>query len=239
MKPLYGAPLKAFCLRIGGKPGASLLVHLSVHEQRRSPRRLLTAAVFACVMISAPWLPEHQAWGQSGPQAVALVTTASEKLAMIVNTKDPDGIKRRELQQVIDATVDVQDIAQFCLGRFWKAATPDERQQYLARFHELLVTEIAGHLGDYQGVNVQVGPVEPSSGIQIVTTTVRRPNTPPTQMEWVVSETTGGPKIIDLQASGTSMRLTHSADFMAYLAHHHYDVHELIEALNHRVAPGE
>jgi len=55
--------------------------------------------------------------------------------------------KRRRLQQIIDATVDVDEIARFCLGQFWRIATPDQQAQYLFAFHDLLVTEIAGHLG--------------------------------------------------------------------------------------------
>jgi ABC-type transporter MlaC component len=47
---------------------------------------------------------------------------------------------------------------------------------------------------------------------------------------------TGNPKIVDLLAGGTSMRLTHSADFTAYLARHRYDVHELIQAMNVQVS---
>jgi phospholipid transport system substrate-binding protein len=197
------------------------------------------AAMLAGVILSTPLWCGQPAWGQSGPQAVALVTATSEQLVLIVNAKDPREDKRRQLRAVIDATVDVDDIARFCLGRFWNVATPDQRQQYLVRFHDLLVSEIAGRLGDYQGVAVQIGAVEPNSDVQIVATMVKRPKDPPVEVDWVVSTTTGRPKIIDLLASGTSMRLTRSADVTAYLAHHHYDVHELIEAMNHQVAQSQ
>lgn len=53
---------------------------------------------------------------------------------------------------MVDATVDVDDIAHFCLGRFWRIATPEEQREYLGLFGELLVTRIAGHLGEYRGV---------------------------------------------------------------------------------------
>src|ERR1039457_4215264 len=103
-------------------------------------------------------------------------------------------------------------------------------------FHDLLVTEIAGHLGEYQGVRVTIGLARASVDTEIVITTVERPNNPTTQVDWVVSTTTGRPKIVDLLAGGTSMRLTQSADFTAYLARHQYNIHELLEGMQRRIA---
>jgi phospholipid transport system substrate-binding protein len=140
------------------------------------------------------------------------------------------------LQSVIDSTVDVDDIARFCLGRFWRIATPDQQKEYMILFHDLLVTEIAAHLGEYQGVRVTMGLARASSDTEIVITMVERPNNPATQVDWVVATNTGGPKIIDLLAEGTSMRLTHSADFTAYLARHQYNIHELVEGMRQRIA---
>jgi phospholipid transport system substrate-binding protein len=192
--------------------------------------------VLGAVVLIAPCGLQQHAWGQSSPDAVAFVRTTSDQLVAIVNAPDSREEKRRRLQQVVDATVDIENVAHFCLGRFWQVATPDQRQQYLARFHELLVTEISGHLGEYRGVQVSMGLARTSADTEIVVTTVVRPNNPTTQVDWVVSSRTGSPKIVDLLARGTSMRLTHSADFTAYLAHHQNDVHELIEAMNQQIA---
>jgi phospholipid transport system substrate-binding protein len=133
----------------------------------------------------------------------------------VVNGAGSPAETRRRLQEVIASTVDVDDIARFCLGRFWQIATPDQQTQYMALFHDLLVTEIAGHLGEYQGVRVTMGLARASADTEIVITTVDRPNNPTTQVDWVVSTSSGSPKIVDLLAEGTSMRLTQSADFTA------------------------
>ena len=97
------------------------------------------------------------AWAQSGEQAVAFVKSMSDQLVAIVNSTDSPREKRRRLKEIVVSSVDVGDIGPFCLGRFWRTATPDQQEQYLALFRQLLVTKIAGHLGDYQGVRVTVG----------------------------------------------------------------------------------
>ena len=47
---------------------------------------------------------------------------------------------------------------------------------------------------------------------------------------------TGSPKIIDLLAEGTSLRVTQASDFSAYLSRHQYNVHALIEGMRQVVA---
>jgi phospholipid transport system substrate-binding protein len=199
------------------------------------PRRSVIALIPAIgVLATAPMT--GRAWGQSAQQAVSFVRSTAERLVAIVNSPDLLPEKRRRLQQVIDATVDVNDIAHFCLGRFWRLATPEQQKQYLAQFGELLVTKIAGHLGEYQGVRVSMGLARAAADTEIVITTIDRPNNPTYQVDWVVSTSTGGPKIIDLLAGGTSLRLTQSSDFAAYLARHQYNIHELIEGMRQLTA---
>jgi phospholipid transport system substrate-binding protein len=183
--------------------------------------------------------PARPARAQSGPQAVGFVKSTSDRLVEIVNNPGSSQDKRRRLQAVIDATVDVDDIARFCLGRFWRIATPDQRTQYMALFHDLLLTEIAGHFGEYQGVHVTMGLARTSEDTEIVITTVERPTAPATQVDWVVATNTGSPKIVDLLAEGTSLRLTQSADFTAYLARHQYNIHELVDGMRQRLARNE
>ena len=178
----------------------------------------------------------RRAWAQPRQQAVTFVKSTAERLVAIVNSEDSPQDKRHRLRQVIDATVDVNDIAQFCLGRFWRIATPEQRQEYLGLFGDLLVTKIAGHLGEYRGVKVTMGLARAAEDTEIVITRVDRPNNPPYQVDWVVSIATGGPKIVDLLAEGTSLRLTQSSDFVAYLARHQYNIHELITAMRQLIA---
>jgi phospholipid transport system substrate-binding protein len=157
-------------------------------------------------------------------------------LAAIVNSPGSLQEKRRRLEKTIDASVDVDEIGRFCLGRFWRIATPDQQQQYRALFRNLLVIKIMGHLGEYEGVRVTMGLARASAATEIVITTVERPNNPAIQVDWVVATNTGSPRIVDMLAEGTSLRLTQSADFTAYLARHQYNVHELVEGMRQQMA---
>jgi phospholipid transport system substrate-binding protein len=64
---------------------------------------------------------------QSAEETVAFVKSTSDQLVAIVNSADSPQEKRRRLKEVLDSAVDVDDIAHFCLGRFWPIATPDQQ----------------------------------------------------------------------------------------------------------------
>lgn len=199
-------------------------------------RRFAMLTLGACVpLISPPWRLHH-AFAQAAEQAVAFVKSTSDQLVAIADSAIAPAEKRLRLERVVDATVDVDDIAHFCIGRFWRLATPEERKQYMVLFRDVLVTEISGHLGEYNGVRVTMGLARASGDTEIVITTVERPGTDTMQVDWVISTGTGRPKIVDLLAEGTSLRLTQSGDFTAYLARHQYNIHELLEGMRQMVA---
>jgi phospholipid transport system substrate-binding protein len=169
-------------------------------------------------------------------RAVAFVRATGDKLISIINGNLSPADKRQTLARVIDSAVDVNGVAQFCLGRFWRTASSKEQQEYTQLFHAVLVNNIAGKLGEYQGVTFSVGRAETRDDNQVVDTTVVRPNNAPTDVQWVISEASGSPKIIDVIAEGTSLRLTQRSDYASYLVRNNNNVQALIEAMRQQIA---
>lgn len=176
------------------------------------------------------------AFAQADASAVNLIQDTSDRLVKIANSSATREEKRERLRAVIDANVDVDEIARFCLGRFWTTATPEQRKDYVRLFRDLLLTKISSHFSEYSGVRVTMGRGRIDAGQEVVNTTVERRNTAAMQVDWVVSRASGGPKVVDLLAGGTSLRMTHSNDFNAYLARHQNNVHELVEGMRRLVA---
>jgi phospholipid transport system substrate-binding protein len=68
-----------------------------------------------------------------------------------------------------------------------------------------------------------------------VTTVVSRPGTAPNRVDWVVGAE-GAPRVIDVIAEGTSLRLTQRSDYAAFLSRNGNNVQALIEALRQQAA---
>jgi phospholipid transport system substrate-binding protein len=171
-------------------------------------------------------------------RASAFVKATGDKLVAVVNGPGSSQQKRQTLTQVIDGTVDVDGVAKFCLGRFWKQASPDQQKRYMTVFHQVLVTNITSKLGEYQGVKLTVGRSEPDGDNTKVDTVVDRPNSPPTNVQWVIGNPSSDPKIVDVVAEGTSLRLTQRSDYASYLSHNNNNIDALIGAMQQQVEQG-
>ena len=198
-------------------------------------RALLTtaAALAALPVLTMPGLP------QPSDQAGAFINTLLHDLTEIVNGNSPMAQKQAALAQIVDRDVDVNDVARFCLGRFWRTATPEQQRDYTTLFHSVLLRNITGKIGDYQGVTFTVGRSQPREGGIAVASTVIRPGNGPSKVDWLLSTASGSPKIVDVIAEGTSLRLTQRSDYASYLSRNNENVQALINAMRQQVSqPG-
>jgi phospholipid transport system substrate-binding protein len=196
-------------------------------------RRHVTTGLAALAVIVLAGMPAAQA--QGAPQAEAFVKQFADELVAIVNGPQGSAAKQQALGPVIDRNVDVDAIARFCLGRFWNQATPSQQQTYTALFHHVLLNNISGHLGEYRGVSYTMTGSKPQGDSELVSTVITRPNAPPANVQWVVSASTGQPKVVDVVAEGTSLRLTQRQDYASYLNRHGGSIDALNAALGRQL----
>lgn len=168
--------------------------------------------------------------------AVGFIRTTGQHLVGVVNGPGSAEAKSAALTQIVDRDVDVDGIAKFCLGRFWRVATQAQRTQYEHLFHRVLVLNVTSKIGDYTGVTIAVGRAVPRAEGVMVATTVTRPGQAPAEVDWLVKQIDGAPKIIDVIAEGTSLRLTQRSDYASYISRHNDSVPALITALRAQAA---
>jgi phospholipid transport system substrate-binding protein len=192
--------------------------------------------LIAGLVAAGSGLSLHRALAQVAEKASAFVQQTGEKLVNIVNGTQAAPDKRRAITQILETAVDVDGIARFCLGRFWRTATPDQQKRYTAAFHEVLVTNISSKLGEYRGVKLSVQHGRQQDDQAIVTTIVERPNNPPTTVDWVIEQPAAVPKIVDVIAEGTSLRLTQRQDYASYMTRNNNDIDALINAMKQQTA---
>jgi len=197
----------------------------------------VSAAALATVSLLASFgMPVAHAQGTSG--AEALVKSFADQLVAVVNGPKDSAAQQAALGPIIDQNVDVDEVARFCLGRFWASATPAQRSQYVTLFHRVLLNNISGHLGEYRGVSIQLTGTHEQPDGTLVGSIINRPNDPPANVQWVVTNASGAPKVVDVVAEGTSLRLTQRQDYASYLVHHGNDIDKLIAALGRQLNSG-
>jgi phospholipid transport system substrate-binding protein len=201
------------------------------------PNRRTFLLLTAASLLAAAGRLVHPALAQSSAgQSSDFVKGIGERLVGVVNGPGSDREKRAKLTQIIDQGVDVDGVARFCLGRFWRSASPDQQKRYTELFHQVLVNNITSKLGEYQGVRFTMNRAQQRDDTDVVSTVVERPNNPPTNVDWIISSAAGAPKIIDVIAEGTSLRLTQRSDYAAYLSRNNNNIDSLINAMRQQVA---
>ncbi len=194
-------------------------------------RHFLTTA---CLGLAVAGLA-HAGHAQSA-NATAFVDETGKMLVGVVNSGASTQEKRAQLLALVDQRVDVNEIAQFCLGAFWRKATSAQQQEYVTLFHRVLSNSITRRIGEYRGVTFALGRSSPQGADTAVATTVTRPGNPPNQVQWIVSTASGQPKIVDVKAEGTSLRQTQRADYYSYLSGNGGNIAAFLQALHRQAA---
>ena len=65
----------------------------------------------------------------------------------------------------------------------------------------------------------------------LVTTSVERPGTPAFNLDWRVADVNGQPRVVDLVAEGTSLRLTQRSEYSAVVQRGGNQVSALLTAM--------
>ena len=201
-------------------------------------RAVLALGSIGSLMVLVPVALIRSAKAEEESAADSFVKQYGDKLVSVVNGDTPLAEKQQTLRPLIEGAVDVDAIARFCLGRFVNVATPQQVGEFTKLFHSVLVENITGKIGEYRGVAFRMAETTMRGNDALVGTIVTRPNQAPTDVRWVVSTATGSPKIIDVIAEGTSLRLTQRSDYASFLSHHSNDVSTLIAAMRQQVAQG-
>ena len=69
----------------------------------------------------------------------------------------------------------------------------------------------------------------------LVNTVVERPGNPPFGLDWRVAEVNGQPKVVDVIAEGTSLRLTTRSEYSSVISRNGGNVGSLLQAMRQQI----
>lgn len=203
------------------------------------PRRRALLAAALVLLAPAASLPARAA---PPPQvASAFIQQAGGELAAELNAPGTVATKRPQLVAFMERVVDVDGVARFVLGRYWRSASPQEQERYIQVFRQALTNGVLIRLGNYTGGGVALEAVraDPAADGVHVSTRITKPGSPPYNVTWVVDDGPGGqPKIVDVIAEGVSLRQTTRSDYASFLQRNGGNLDALVQALQAQVARG-
>ena len=142
--------------------------------------------------------------------------------AAIAILSDQNGsLEAREakVRALLREGLDLRLLGRFVLGKWWRRATPEQRNEYQRLFAEYLTQTYARRLAAYKGEKFTITDTRPIADTDaIVLTTIARPSGPPLKAGWRVRAKGGTHKIVDVVVEGVSMAVAQRQEFAAVTA---------------------
>jgi phospholipid transport system substrate-binding protein len=122
------------------------------------------------------------------------------------------------LADILSRGFDLPLIARFVLGRYWRPATPDQRDSYVELFGKFVIKSYSRHLGGFAGSSFDIVGAEPIGQSDVLVTTIlERKSGPEFKAGWRVRLIDGQHKIIDVMVEGVSMAVSQRQEFASVL----------------------
>jgi phospholipid transport system substrate-binding protein len=162
--------------------------------------------------------------------------TGNELVTAINATNAPVAQRRERVAQILRRSVDVEGVGRFILGRWWRNATPEQQQEYLQLFEQVLIRNLSARFGEYQGVRFSLGRTQARTEEDaLVSTVIERPGNPAFGLDWRVADVGGQPKVVDVIAEGTSLRLTTRSEYSSVVTRNNGNVGALLTAMRQQI----
>ena len=198
-------------------------------------RRLLLGAGLAMPLagvLATPALAQQDI----GRAASFVQTTGQDLVAAINDTRSDLAARRMHVATVLRRAVDIEGVGRFILGRWWRQATPQEQAEYVKLFEETLIRNLSARFGEYQGVRFSLGRSQQRTEDDVlVNTIIERPNSAPFALDWRVGEVGGQPKVVDVIAEGTSLRLTQRSEYSSVIQQNNGSIAALLAAMKRQI----
>lgn len=170
------------------------------------PWILLLACLWAAA-VGAAEVPSADAGRAVIEDTVASLRGALAADPALASGERPDEVARLVEEHVLPH-VDEKTSGRMILGRYWRQATPAQRQRFIDGYRDLLLRTYAVHATDYLNADVEIlstAPVGTSGRMLQVRTRVTRPGKPVSSVDYRMVARGGEWKVFDAVVQGISL----------------------------------
>ncbi|CCG41550.1 MlaC/ttg2D family ABC transporter substrate-binding protein [Magnetospirillum molischianum] len=203
-----------------------------------SRRPFLLAALGGVSLLVSP-LRLAAAEAPPADPAVAFINRlADTAMQTMVGKGVPDQERASRFRTLFTTDVDLVEIGRRVLGRYWRTASPEQQQDFLRLFEDIVVLTWSTRFKDYGGDlrHAVVGFVDDGDRGLTVTSRVERDHQQPIMLQWRLKRTEGGFRVVDLIVEGSSMAVTYQSEYASVIRANGDRIDGLLNALRSKVA---
>ena len=185
-------------------------------------------------MTNAASTPEQ---AQQTPAGKFIQDLGNSAIGVIADKSLTQEQKETKYKDILRNAFDMKTIGHFVAGRAWDAASPEQRQEYMRLFEQLVVKIYGDRLNFYSGESFHVKSVRPENDKDtIVSSEVDHPGgAKPTMVDWRVRQNGDRLAIIDVIVAGVSQSVTQRQEYASIIQRDGGKLDQLLVVMRQRV----
>ncbi len=156
-------------------------------------------------------------------------STADQVLVEVSSRKDELSADPGKIYELVDQVIlprfDFVRMSQLVLGKYWRRATPEQKQAFVREFRELLIRTYATALLNYSGQDIVYLPVRAGKDVRKVTvnTQVREVGAPAIPVDYRLWRSDDGWKVYDVSIDNISLVSNYRSSFASQIRRYKLD----------------
>jgi len=185
-------------------------------------------------------MPQENTNAQTEPsleEAKEFIINLGKEATSLLTSKTISSKERKtRFKELFQAHFATKSIAKFCLGRYWRIATDEEKQKYIDLFDDSVADNYASKFSQYNPEDKFVISTARSladGGIK-VNSKLQTPDGAPINIVWLVYKKENSYKIFDVLLEGVSMSVTQRSEYASIIEKEGGKISGLILALQNK-----
>jgi len=145
--------------------------------------------------------------------------TIDDVITIIKQDKDIQAGDQKKINALVDAKVlphfDFTRMTQLAVGKYWRTATPEQKQSLVAEFRNMLVRTYTKVFMVYRDQTVEMKPfrMAPEDTEVTVKTVISKPGSQLIPVDYEMKKADDGWKVFDISIEGVSMVMSYRGTF--------------------------
>jgi phospholipid transport system substrate-binding protein len=210
-----GGLMVAALLALGGSAQAQGLEH--VYLGRVWGTVAITNAVVTAPGVLLVVQPNPQVAEAVAQEGAQFVRSLGDEVIAVLRSDDL-GQRKQKFHDIFTEAFDVDAMAQFTAGNYWRRADERQRQEYVKLFGDYVAALYANKFADYTGQSFKVVNERVNGDNVAVEGIIVQPQKPPVRVDFRLRKIDASYKIVDVYVEGMSLLITKRDEFMTVLA---------------------
>ncbi|MBP5215914.1 MAG: ABC transporter substrate-binding protein [Alphaproteobacteria bacterium] len=194
----------------------------------------LFAFVFTALLFSVS-VARADVDSAKAEQFIKNVTT--QGIEELINSDVSEKVRQERFTKLFNQDLDLDFIGKFVLGRYWRTATPKQRDEFIDVYRKLNIQTWSQRFNEFKGRHFEfIGTEKSKSADQLfINTQVPMNEGNPASVKWRVKDTDGALRIVDIIIENVSLAQTARSEYTSYIQKSPDGVDGLIKDLKARL----